>query len=203
MRRALWIACGIALVDACAGPPPPPPPTEPQPAYLLEGTVYTQDDEPLEGITVRLFPVSSQDLLGSTRSDSSGSYRIEVLEPLPPGRLLVLLNSNRHVHHDGRFLPFVDRVSPPADTPRQRRAYYLTPSSEAGPPKGEVYVIKPLCNVRAAPTQESPVVGQVKRGQALRVLRRDGEWFWVELKDGTRGWIYRMLVTTLDHRMPE
>ena len=77
------------------------------------------------------------------------------------------------------------------------------PIDEAPPSKGNVYVIKDLCNVRAAPNTDAPVVAQVQKGQSLDFLERDGDWFWVETKDGTRGWIYRMLVTTLDHRMPE
>jgi hypothetical protein len=193
-----------ALLAGCGAPPPPPAvPPEPQPAYILEGKIYGVRNHPEPGITVYLFPVGSSEPLGFTRSDSTGSYRIELWDQKPDGRMLVILNSNRHPDHNSRYLNTMDRIAPLEGGNRDHHLYYLTPSSEGPPTKGEVYVLKDLCNVRAAPDTESPVVTQVKKGQALEYLERDGDWIWIETRDGTRGWIYRMLVTTLDHRMPE
>ncbi len=202
MRKILPAVVGIAFLAGCGGPPPPPPTPEPEAAYVLEGKIYDDREQPTQGITVYLFPVGQETPLAVTRSDSTGAYRIE-LDDRPAGRLLVMFNSNRHPDHDSRFLPSMDRLTPPEDGNRQHRLYYLTPASEAPPSRGNVYVIKPVCNLRAAAFAESPVVGQVTKGQSLAFLERDGDWFWVEAKDGTRGWIYRMLVTTLDHRLPE
>jgi|GEM_PF-2363359 len=202
-RRMAAALAGCLILAGC-GAPAPPPPLEPRPAYVLEGKIYDGRERPVSGITVHVFPVGEAEPIGSTRSDSTGTYRIEVDHDLPPGRLLVLVNSNRHVHHDGRFMPMMDRLSPPETAIPQRRLFYLTPSSDVQPPRdADLYVIKPLCNVRSAPDTESAVVAQVKKGQAVRYLERVGDWYWVELRDGTRGWIHRMLVTTPDHRMPE
>ena len=115
----------------------------------------------MAGITVYLFPIGEAEPAGFTRSDASGAYRIEI-ENNPPERMLLIFNSNRHDHHDGRFLPHQDRVGVPEEGNTLRRLYYLSPVEEAPPSKGNVYVIKDLCNVRAAPNTEAPVVAQVK-----------------------------------------
>ena len=97
----------------------------------------------------------------------------------------------------------MDRITRPEGENRQHRLYYLTPVSEAPSSMGNIFVIKPVCNLRSAPTTESSLVGRVRQCQSLEALERDGDWFWVVTSDGTRGWIHSMLVTTLDHRMPE
>jgi hypothetical protein len=204
VRKALLAVLVMLFLGGCGGPPPPPPPPpEPEAAYILEGRIYDDREQPVEGITLYLFPVGQDQPIGYTRSDSTGAYRFEMTGEPPEGRLLVVFNSNRHPHHDSRFLPGMDRLDPHEDGNRQNRLYYLTPVSEAPPEKGTVFVIRPLCNLRAAPSTDSAVIAHVKKGQSLAFLERDGDWIWVETKDGARGWIYRMLVTTLDHRMPE
>jgi hypothetical protein len=203
MNRILLAAAGILFLAGCGGPPPPAPPIPaPEPAYILEGRIFDAREHPVAGITVYLFRVGEAIPVGSTRSDSTGAYRIELSEKPSEGRLLVMFNSNRYPNHDSRFLPYMDRLTPPEEGNLQQRLYYLTPVSEGPPSKGEVFVIKRRCNLRAAPSTDSPVVGQVKKGQSLKYLERDGDWLWVETREGTRGWIYRMLVTTLDHQMP-
>lgn len=204
MRKCTAGVLVLILLAGCGGPPPPTPQPEPEAAFVLEGAIHDEDENSVPGITIRVLPIGSGNPIGLTRSDSTGTYRIEMAQSPPTPRILVLVNSNRHVHHDARFMPTMERISLAEDGNHQRRFYYLTPSSEVPPPQDvDLYVLKPLCNVRAAPNAESPVVAQVKKGQAVKYLERDGEWYWVQLKDGSRGWIYRMLVTTPDHRMPE
>ncbi|MCK4546601.1 MAG: SH3 domain-containing protein [Candidatus Eisenbacteria sp.] len=203
MIRVTAGVVGVAVLAGCGGPPTPPPSPESQAVFVLDGKIYDDLQRPTPGITVHLFPVGEAEPIGSTRSDSTGRYRIEVTEGKPPTRMLVILNSNRHVHHDSRFLPDQDRIDLPDQGNTLHRLYYLAPVSEAPPSKGGIYVIKDLCNVRSAPSTDSSVVTQVKKGQSLKFLERDGDWIWVETRNGARGWIYRMLVTTLDHRMPQ
>jgi hypothetical protein len=201
MRRVILGLSVLIFLAGCGGPPPPEP-LEPEPDFVLEGTIYDDREQPAAGITVYLFPIGEAEPAGFTRSDASGSYRIEI-DQNPPERMLLIFNSNRHEYHDSRFLPHQDRVELPGEGNTVHRLYYLAPVDEAPPSRGNVFVIKDLCNVRAAPNTDAPVVAQVTKGQSLDFLERDGDWFWVETKEGTRGWIYRMLVTTLDHRLPE
>ena len=52
-------------------------------------------------------------------------------------------------------------------------------------------VAVPLLNVRAGPSAETELLGQVKEGETLPVLERSGagDWLRVQLPGGTEGWV--------------
>jgi hypothetical protein len=60
----------------------------------------------------------------------------------------------------------------------------------------DVWVKTRYATVRDGQTSRSAVVAQVKRGQALPVLRQDKGFFQVTLPDGKTGWISRIWVDT-------
>ncbi len=69
------------------------------------------------------------------------------------------------------------------------------PVSETAPSGNSDYVIVKAfkANLRKSPTTESPVVGHASQGEELVVLERKADWYYVQTKSGTMGWIYKIL----------
>ncbi|RME59700.1 MAG: SH3 domain-containing protein, partial [Caldilineae bacterium] len=65
----------------------------------------------------------------------------------------------------------------------------------AAPPSPYAVVQTPRLNVRAAPSTQAPVVGQVTEGERITVLGRNGEgtWLRIESAGGLSGWVYTEL----------
>ncbi|MGA1840163.1 MAG: SH3 domain-containing protein [bacterium] len=59
-----------------------------------------------------------------------------------------------------------------------------------------VYVSVPSVNVRIGAGTQYKVVKSVPIGYPLRLLVEKDEWYQVELKDKTVGWVYKTMVTT-------
>lgn len=62
-----------------------------------------------------------------------------------------------------------------------------------------LYVKGENVNVRSGPGTDTDVVTQLGRGRELKMIRRKGRWFEIEIadSDGTRGWIREdLLITT-------
>lgn len=78
--------------------------------------------------------------------------------------------------------PIATPTLPPAPPP-------VTPPTVASPASAEVTV--DLLNVRAGPSADTELLGQVKQGDALPILGRDdtGDWLRVQLPDGQAGWV--------------
>ncbi|HLY26064.1 MAG TPA: SH3 domain-containing protein [Aggregatilineales bacterium] len=57
-------------------------------------------------------------------------------------------------------------------------------------------VITALANVRSGPSTSFTPVTQITRGTVVGVVAQNGvnTWFMVQLKDGTRGWIFRRMI---------
>ncbi len=53
-----------------------------------------------------------------------------------------------------------------------------------------VYVQAKTAQLRAGKTSLDPVVGNVKFGEALDVVGRDGSWVEIKTSSGARGWIF-------------
>ena len=63
---------------------------------------------------------------------------------------------------------------------------------------GGAYVATATVNVRAAATTRSPVVGQVRAGQSLRVVGRSGDWIVVDAGRGV-GYVHAAYVRSADY----
>ena len=59
-----------------------------------------------------------------------------------------------------------------------------------------VYVSVPSVNVRIGAGTQYKVVKSVPIGYPLRILIEQDDWYQVELKDNTVGWVYKTMVTT-------
>ena len=66
---------------------------------------------------------------------------------------------------------------------------------QAAPAPPFAVVAVPTLNVRAAPSTNAPVVGQVAKGERVTVLGRNGEgtWLRIESADGESGWVFAEL----------
>lgn len=54
-----------------------------------------------------------------------------------------------------------------------------------------LYVKAAILNIRAEPSTKAVVVGRASRGTAMVPTHEAGEWYGVELIDGTIGWVHR------------
>ncbi len=61
-----------------------------------------------------------------------------------------------------------------------------------------IYVDTNVANVRKSATTNSAVIAQVRRDERLTELETNGSWSKVKLKDGTIGYVYGELLTTLE-----
>ena len=67
-------------------------------------------------------------------------------------------------------------------------------SSQAPAGNSDYVVVKAFkANLRKSPTTASPVVGHASQGEELVVLERKADWYYVQTKSGTMGWIYKIL----------
>lgn len=57
-----------------------------------------------------------------------------------------------------------------------------------------VIIIKDRCNVRSGPGTKFKVAFTVERGVPFKVIRRKGDWLWVQHADGGKGWLHKMLI---------
>jgi uncharacterized protein YgiM (DUF1202 family) len=213
--RVVALSVAVLLLAGCAGTRPPVsesrPASESMPSiakemkaepevplgsFLLDGRVQGPQEEPAGGITIYVFGTDVETPIGFTRSDPDGFFRLMLENAKPELGLLVLCNSNRHPGHDTRYLPYVDKLTVPEDVHWQQRLYYLDAGSIA-PEQGRVTVRGEEVNLRIAPSLTSAILGQAAKGESLRVIGRDGEWFWVETPDGARGWISQTVVSPL------
>ena len=66
---------------------------------------------------------------------------------------------------------------------------------QAAPAPPFAVVAVPTLNVRAAPSTNAPVVGQIAKGERVTVLGRNGEgtWLRIESADGDSGWVFAEL----------
>ena len=46
-----------------------------------------------------------------------------------------------------------------------------------------------VANFRAAPSQEAVILDQLTRGTTLEIMKIEGDWGWVRLKDQREGWV--------------
>ena len=92
--------------------------------------------------------------------------------------------------------PIATPTLPPAPPP-------VTAPTVATPASAEVTV--DLLNVRAGPSADAELLGQVKQGDALPILGRDdtGDWLRVQLPDGEAGWVSAQYVRAGCGRRPE
>lgn len=62
---------------------------------------------------------------------------------------------------------------------------------EDGGLQGAYWAVVPLsaCNIRSQPRHAAELATQATLGAPLRVLKREGSWFWVQTPDGYLGWV--------------
>lgn len=72
----------------------------------------------------------------------------------------------------------------PADTPAASRA-----NTTATPQRFSLQVLAPTLEILAAPAMNAPVVAEARRGSEFIATQQDGDWYRVELADGSAGWI--------------
>lgn len=77
---------------------------------------------------------------------------------------------------DKSHLPYTDRIK-------------VLP--EAGGLQGNYWAVVPLsaCNIRSQARHAAELATQATLGAPLRVLKREGSWFWVQTPDGYLGWV--------------
>lgn len=72
------------------------------------------------------------------------------------------------------------------------------PAAEA--PPEDLYVLPPSLRLRAQPSLEAPILGNLERGERVEQLGSDDTWVNVRREDGTVGWAERLyLETRSDH----
>ena len=49
-------------------------------------------------------------------------------------------------------------------------------------------------NVRAQPSESSPIIGEIKKGEVYDTEGRQGDWFKILLETGREGWVFKSLV---------
>jgi TonB family protein len=85
---------------------------------------------------------------------------------------------------------------PPEPAPEPVRVAPVAPAPPAEEPViGTVHVTASALNVRSEASTEADVVRQVKRGEALSVLREDESWMKVRLASGETGWVAARFVS--------
>lgn len=55
-------------------------------------------------------------------------------------------------------------------------------------------------NVRSGPGTNRQVINTVRKGNVLLVLAEESGWYYVQLPDGTSGWVMKVYVTVLEPR---
>ncbi|MHB8055470.1 MAG: SH3 domain-containing protein [Candidatus Aminicenantales bacterium] len=70
-------------------------------------------------------------------------------------------------------------------------------AAEAAPPAEAMQITVKVerANIRQAAQMEALVVGSASKGQVFTVLEKSGEWYLIELADGTKGYIHQFVVT--------
>jgi len=63
------------------------------------------------------------------------------------------------------------------------------------PQKVYGWVIRDLINVRGQPSTNSEIVAQLKRGDRVELVSKEGNWWGVRLSDGAPAYIYASLLT--------
>jgi Bacterial SH3 domain len=85
---------------------------------------------------------------------------------------------------------------PPEPVPVAPPAAVVREAQEGEKVIGTVRVTASALNVRAEASTEASVVTQVKKGQALDVLREDEAWVKVRLANGETGWVASRFVSS-------
>lgn len=71
----------------------------------------------------------------------------------------------------------------------------------AVPPEGtdavEIRVTADRVNIRQTAMLSAPAVGRAEKGQVFTVIQKDGEWYLIQLPDGTPGYIHSFTVETV------
>lgn len=56
-----------------------------------------------------------------------------------------------------------------------------------------IITAKPVCNVRSGPGTQHEILFTVEGGVPFKILKRQGNWIYVEHRDGDKGWIHNSL----------
>lgn len=70
---------------------------------------------------------------------------------------------------------------------------------EAIPPPAFVVTVEAL-NVRAAPSANSAIIGKAGRGTEFVPSQTSGQWYGVQMSDGSTGWVHRDYVAASTKR---
>lgn len=104
--------------------------------------------------------------------------------------------------------PAVDVTVIPADEPlvAEEMTWFVTLQPTATPEPTIAIAVRRkvatvsagVLNLRAGPSTDHRIVGQVERGDKLEIVGRNGagDWLQIVAPDGTGAWIYGQLVTT-------
>lgn len=57
-----------------------------------------------------------------------------------------------------------------------------------------IITAKPKCNVRSGPGTQHEILFSVESGVPFKVIKRQGNWIYVEHRDGDKGWIHNSLI---------
>lgn len=57
-----------------------------------------------------------------------------------------------------------------------------------------VITIRENCNIRSGPSTKYKIVFTSEKGVPFKVIKRKGNWIYIQHADGDKGWIYKMLV---------
>jgi SH3-like domain-containing protein len=57
-----------------------------------------------------------------------------------------------------------------------------------------VITIRDKCNVRLGPSTKKEIFFTVDKGIPFKVLKRQGDWVYIQHSDGDKGWIHKSLV---------
>ena len=57
-----------------------------------------------------------------------------------------------------------------------------------------IITAKPKCNVRSGPGTQHEILFSVESGVPFKVIKRQGNWVYVEHRDGDKGWIHNSLI---------
>lgn len=98
-------------------------------------------------------------------------------------------------------------VSPPGEATPSPKELSPPPSIETGPPgtsstgrtDPNVNIIghtRSMVNLRDGPNARNKILGTVPKNAAVRILRQDGNWSYVDVGNGSSGWIANKLLTT-------
>ena len=81
----------------------------------------------------------------------------------------------------------------PESAPKQKVVKQETPKRASETPVTTVIVIQvkqgSSLNVRSGPSSKSQVMGSLSSGDMRPLMKESGEWYQVELPDGTKGWV--------------